>query len=338
MHNKLLALALGALAFSVFSCQPEGNPAPDRLRTAVFVPGNLAGSPIYEMMDAGVRKAAAENGKITVKTVEGGFNQATWADQVTALAASGEYDLIVTANPAMPEIAAQVAKSFPEQKFLCLEGYIENQPQIAGVMYNHRELGFLLGAFGAKLTELKQGSAVIGLVAGQEYPVMNKAILPGFQEGFNLIFPKGSVDFRVVGNWYDATKAIELAKAIYRSGAQVILPIAGGANQGVLTAAKEEGKSVLWYDVSGYDLEKGTVMGSGLIRQDRAAYEMVSAAAAGKLAYGTSKVVGLKEGYIGFDNMDPLFLEVAPLELRNFISSLQDEFIQGKRALPLNLN
>ncbi|OHD11241.1 MAG: hypothetical protein A2Z96_02710 [Spirochaetes bacterium GWB1_48_6] len=331
---------LPLLAFTAlfFGCQPDAAKAPDQLRTAVFIPGNLAGSPIYEMMDSGVRKAAAEIPTITVKTIEGGFNQATWGEQMTALAASGEYDLIVTANPAMPEIAAQIALSFPNQKFLCLEGYIENVPQIAGVMYNHRELGFLLGAFGAKLTEIRKGSAVIGLIAGQEYPVMNNAILPGFQEGFNLLYPSGTVDFRVVGNWYDATKAIELSKAIYRSGAQVILPIAGGANQGVLTAAKEEGKSVLWYDTNGYDLEQGVVMGSGLIRQDKAAYEMVVAAAQGKLPFGISKVVGLKEGYIGFNNQDPLFLELAPMELRKFISDLQDEFIQGKRALPMILN
>jgi simple sugar transport system substrate-binding protein len=57
----------------------------------VFVPGVAAGSPLHEQMVSGARRAAAEYPNLTVKVIEGGFNQAEWEEKVTALAASGEY-------------------------------------------------------------------------------------------------------------------------------------------------------------------------------------------------------------------------------------------------------
>ena len=81
---------------------------------------------------------------------------------------------------------------------------------------------------------------------------MHLAILPGFTEGLRSVSPEGKVEFRVVGNWYDAAKGAELAKGLFDAGVTVVLPIAGGANQGVITAAKAAGKSVFSYDIDGY--------------------------------------------------------------------------------------
>ncbi|HEB09960.1 MAG TPA: BMP family ABC transporter substrate-binding protein, partial [Spirochaetales bacterium] len=37
------------------------------------------------------------------------------------------------------------------------------------------------------------------------------------------------MDFRVIGNWYDANKAADLANSMIDSGVDVIATIAGGA-------------------------------------------------------------------------------------------------------------
>ncbi|MEI8096155.1 MAG: BMP family ABC transporter substrate-binding protein [Spirochaetales bacterium] len=300
---------------------------------AVFIPGALQGSPTYELLDAGVRKAAAEVAGTKVKTIEGGFNQAQWGEQLATLAASGDYQLIVTSNPAMPEICLPIAEAYPKQRFLILESWSTN-PSFATLSYNHRELAYLHGALAGLLVQARKGTPTVGLIAGQEYPDMNNAIVPGFREGFQSVLAGGKVEFRVVGNWYDAQKGAELAKGLFDQGVSVVLPIAGGANQGVVSAAKQAGKSVLWYDNDGYSVEKGTVVGSGVIHQDTAAYQMVKKALAGTLAYGKPVVVGFKEGYLDYVTAAPAYVAAVPASVRATFEALVVQFRTGKKTLP----
>jgi simple sugar transport system substrate-binding protein len=148
----------------------------------------------------------------------------------------------------------------------------------------------------------------IGLVAAQEYPVMNNVILPGFIEGAQAIDPDFSVDFRVVGNWFDAAKAAELAAAMIRGGARVLLPIAGGAGHGVIQAASEAGAKVVWFDTNGYAIRPGTVIGSAILRQDLAAYDRVTAFLNGTLPFGKAEVAGMTGGFVDFVEDDPDYI------------------------------
>jgi len=305
------------LTFVLFSAMAWAAPN----SVAVFIPGTLQGSPTYELLDAGVRKAVAEVPGAAVKTIEGGFNQAQWGEQLATLAATGQYAYIVTSNPAMPEIAAKAAAAFPKVKFLILESWSRN-PSYATLAYNHRELAYLHGVLAGLVAADRKAPPVLGLIAGQEYPDMNNAVLPGFTEGLKSVSPNGKVEFRVIGNWYDAAKGGELAKALFDQGVAVVLPIAGGANQGVITAAKTAGRAVLSYDVDGYAAEPGVVVGSGSIQQDKAAYELVKAALTGTLEYGRPRVVGVKEGYVDYVTDDPAFAKLAAAARTRFLAVL----------------
>ncbi len=331
--SKLLVALMAVLILA--SCAPQASTGPASL--AVFIPGTLQGSPIYEMLDAGARKAVAEVPGAIVKTIEGGFNQAQWGEQIATLASSGEYRFIVTSNPAMPEIAAAAAKAYPNQKFLILESYSDN-PSYATLAYNHRELSYLHGVLGGLLAAERKAPAVLGLIAGQEYPDMNNAIVPGFEEGLKAVSPEGKVEFRVVGNWYDAAKGAELAKGLFDQGVSVVMPISGGANQGVLTAAKASGRAVLWYDTDGYAVEPGVVFGSGRILQDKAAYELVKKALAGTLEYGKPQMVGFQEGYLDYVTDSPTFVQLVPEGPRQKFEAVLADFRSGKTQLEMPLS
>lgn len=303
---------------------------------AVFVPGVLSGSPTYEMMDKGVRATAASLGA-KVKTVEGGFNQAQWPEKVMALAAEQSYDLIVSSNPSMPEICRKVQQQFPDQNFLILEGRGKTDDSVSTFFFNHRELSFLLGNFAGLITENRESDNKIrriGLIVGQEYPDMNNLIKPGFETGFKNINGDFVLDFRVIGNWYDASKASELATDMYANGTDIILTIAGGANQGVVSAAKAAGKFVLWYDSNGYNIKQGVVIGSGVIREDLAAEEMVRRAIEGTLSKGTSISAGVEEGYVDFIDDDPNYKKFVPLKVREEMNTIIESMRSGKIKLP----
>ena len=324
-----LGILFGCISISILilsTCQQNkgsqgaAKAAAKSFQVAVFVPGVAEGSPIYEMLVAGARRAVDESEHASADIVEGGFNQAEWQDKVTTLAATAAYDLIITSNPSMPAICAEVAKKFPTQKFAVMDGHLNGHPQIYTLLFNQLEQGYLVGYMAGLVTTSDMPGVNpelrVGLIAGQRYPMMDQAIRPGFEKGFKAVNQNVKLDFRVIGNWYDANKAAELATAMFETGTDIVLTIAGGANQGVIMAAKQLQKYVLWFDSSGYDLAPGTVAGSGALRNDRAAYETVKQAIAGTLPYGRSKTVGIQEGYVDFIQDNEHYKQTVPDSLR----------------------
>jgi riboflavin transport system substrate-binding protein len=286
-------------------------------KVCVFVPNVLSGSPTYEQMVDGAKRAIAEIPGATLKVVEAGFNQADWLGKLSALAATGEFSLIVSSNPAIPDLCAQVAASFPEARFFVADSWLPGNKAIHTVLYNQIDQGYMVGYLAGLASSGKLGgkgaSAThkAGLIVAQRYPSLDKLIEPGFAMGLKAADPAAVLETRVLGNWYDATKASELANGLFDAGAAAILPIAGGAGQGVVSAAKSKGRYVVWFDDdSGYRLAPGTVIGCAVLRQDRLVYERVKALLAqgsSSSLFGKADVVGAKDGYVDFASDDPSY-------------------------------
>lgn len=300
-------------------------------RIGVFIPGVMSGSPIYEMLAGGVRRGAAESGA-AVTVVEGGYNQAEWESKVTAMAASGNYDVIVSSNPSLPAIAGAVSVKFPRQRFLLLDGELAGNPMIYTLRYNQREQAYMAGHIAALVTlDINPNSKRrVGLVAGQEYPAMTDTIAPGFLEGARAVDPAFELVFRVVGNWFDAGKGAELAGEMTGEGVTVILSIAGGANEGVVQAASEKGAKVVWFDTNGYSVRPGTVVGSAVLAQEKAAYEKIRRFLAGNLPFGSAEIVGAAGGYVDFIEDDPHYRASVSEAVREKQARLTARFRAGE--------
>ena len=328
------------MGFSVACRNREGPQATGGASIVVFVPGVVSGSPIYEMLVEGSEKAvadfAASNSALPSLTIiEGGFNQAEWENQITTLAASGTFDLIVSSNPSLPDIVRLVSSNFPNQKFLLFDAEYPGNPNVYTLYYNQREKAFMAGHIAALVSQEMSpgGPRVIGFVAGQEFPVMNNIILPGFTEGARAVDPGFSVDFRVVGNWFDAARAGELAAAMFRGGANVLLPNAGGANHGVVQAAFEAGAKVVWFDSNGYSVRPGTVVGSSVLRQDKAAYEKITLYLEGNLPFGNAETAGVADGYVDFIEDDPHYIASVSQAVLDRQAALTARFRSGELRL-----
>jgi basic membrane lipoprotein Med (substrate-binding protein (PBP1-ABC) superfamily) len=341
LGKRALASACAVL-FCLFAIAPAFGEAASRAKAvAVFVPGVVSGSPIYEMLVSGVRKAVDETAQASLKVVEGGFNQADWRDKLTALVATGSYGLVVTSNPAMPEICDGISSIFPDEKFLVFDGYLSGNKNVKTVQYNQREQGYFDGYLGALMTKKLVGAGKplrIGLIAGQEYPAMNDVIKPGYEEGAQAVDKSFTVDFRVIGNWYDAEKASALANEMFATGTEAVLCVAGGANQGAIAAAKQKGKLILWFDDNGYAAAPGTVVGCAILRQDKAAYEKTKSYFEGRLDFGSPEIVGLKEGFVDFVQDDPLYVKTVPADVRKAQAAMIESVRSGALRLPVSVS
>jgi simple sugar transport system substrate-binding protein len=273
------------------------------------------------MLVQGVQLAVDEKGA-AMSIVEGGFVQAEWEQSLTAMAASGRYALIVSSNPSLPSITAAVLEKFPKQRFLLLDAELAGNASVYTLRYNQREQAYMAGYIAALETAenlgnhtaaalgtagLSAGERRVGLIAGLEYPAMNDVILPGYAEGAQAVDPDFSVDFRVLGNWFDAGKAAEIGADMVRGGVYVILCIAGGANEGIVQAAAEAGAKVIWFDTNGYAVRRGTVAGSSVVHQNKAAYEKTKLFLEGALPFGKAELVGVSDGYVDFVEDDPAY-------------------------------
>ncbi len=322
MKKLLVVLLLSTLSINVFS---TGKKESKNTQIAIFIPGVVAGSPIYEELESGTNKAAMEHGA-QVKTIEGGFNPGDWPVKIKEIAATGLYDLIISSNPSIPEIFDNVSKEFPNQKFICLDGELTGNPQIYTAQYKQFEQAYLAGYMAGLVTLSNMKGAnsekKVGFIYAHSYPVLDNILFPGFLEGLKDVDPEITVESSAVGNWWDATKASELTSLMIDKGVDVFLSISGGATQGVITQAQDKNKYVVYFDSNGYSKGPGTVIGSTVIRQEKLAYETVSNYLLGKTRFGTSDTLTAKDGFIDFIQDDPLYIEHVPHDIRQKMSKV----------------
>ena len=328
---KRLSIILAILlTFIVVSCKPL---APKQLNLAVFIPGICADSPTYAMLRDGVIEAVddfnadkATEQQTKLYILEAGTNQSEWPAKITALAAEGKYDVIISSNPSLPEIVGPIIETFPEQKFILLDAECEGNNNICTVCYNQYEQAYLTGYIGG----LMSASHKLGLIAAQEYPVMNNIIWPYFEKGAKDADPASTVAFRIVGNWYDANKGAMLADILFDEGVDVVLPSCGGASQGVINSAVNKGTYITWFDNNGFDKAPGTIISSTVMKQEELASLMTTEFLNGKTAWGTARMLGVKEGYVDFVQDDPLYISTVPADLREQMAALVDDIKSGK--------
>ncbi|MDR1617647.1 MAG: BMP family ABC transporter substrate-binding protein [Treponema sp.] len=301
------------------------------LSVLVYVTGVVAESPTYELLVAGAEEFARSHEGVKVKVYEAGFNQAEWEEQLGSLVAGGGYDLVLGSNPSLPEICANVGEKFPRQKFIITDAEYGGNPRIATWLYDQYEqslyLGYLAGLITVSGMEHANAAKKIGFIAAQEYPLLNRQILPGFLEGARLADPEITMDFRIIGNWFDAGKAAELASGMIAGGVDVFGSIAGGATQGILRSAGERGAYVVVHNISIYGLAP-VIAGCGIMEQKKLVEEILAAALDGTVEYGAAKTVGLREGYLGFAADDPGYRALVPEDIRRKL----DAFIEDLRT------
>lgn len=280
----------------------------------VFISGALDGNPPYENLNNGALEFAKNHPNVNVKTYEAGFNQAEWESQLTSLVATGKYDYILTSNPSLPEICDRISKKFPNQKFIIPDSYFEGNDNIKTYEYNQYQQSVILGYLAGLITTSDMNNInkdkvnkKVGFIYAQEFPMMIEDIFPGFEEGLKKVDPSLSLDKRVVGNWYDASKASELALSMADSGVDTFTSIAGGAAQGLIKIAKDKGLYIVAYDINSYNMAPSTIVGSGKVDLITLTQNALESAINGTLDWGTASIVGVEDGYIGFYSDDPEF-------------------------------
>ena len=242
-------------------------------------------------------------------------------------------------NPSLPEICGNIAQKFPDARFIITDALLEGHPQISTYLYNQFEqslyLGYLAGLITTSQMPLANRELKVGFIAAQEYPLLNRHMVPGFLQGAQMVNPAITLDFRIVGNWFDANKVADLATSMINAKVDVFAIIAGGASQGLFKVAQSQGAYIVFHNERQYESAPGYVVGCGSMEQKKLVQEILSDALAGEINYGEGRIVGLKEGYIGFFYDDPGYRDTLPLEIREEFELFMEQLREGKIAYTL---
>jgi basic membrane protein A and related proteins len=213
--RSLITMLLLVFAVLLSSCQPTPaatpaaeQPADDTFRVGLIIAtGGLGDRSFNDSGYAGVERAKTELG-IEFDYVEP-KEIAEYEGHERAFAQKGTYDLIVGLGFDQADPMAKVAKEFPDQKWLMIDGVIQDVPNVRSITFKDFEKAFLVGGFAGQLSTLPlpKGNAecIIGGVGGMDIPLI-RAFAAGYSAGARYINPDCKVIINYVGGWGDSGK------------------------------------------------------------------------------------------------------------------------------------
>ncbi|AJY74395.1 BMP family lipoprotein [Paenibacillus beijingensis] len=311
-----------------------GSEAP--LSVGLYINGNLGDQGFFDSANAGVQRMDKEFGA-KIKVVEGGSNQTDWAVGLESMVSSGKYDIVIAGTSQMSDITINLAKRYPNQKFIFFDVAIEGLPNVYSVIYDQKEGSFLAGAFAAlvtKSTELKGSNPdkTIGFIGGMDIPIINE-FRSGYEQGAQYIDRDIKVISSFVGSFSDAPKGKELGLAQFKQQkVDVIFAAAGAGGLGMFEAAKELGTYAIGCNVNQNEVQPGTVLTSMLKNVSDSLFRAVDRYKKGELQFGVSEQLGFAEGGVGLAK-DDLYSKNVPQTIRDQVEEIQKKLESGEITL-----
>ena len=212
--------------------------------------------------------------------------------------AEAGFNPVVTTGLAIASIMGDVAKDYPDTKFVNVDGWLpEVPPNVLLINFQEHQGSYLVGMLAA----MNSKSGTIGFIGGMDIPLI-RHFGCGYAQGAKAINPDVQIIANMTGTtptaWNDPVKGAELAKSQIGQGADVIYAAAGGTGVGVLQTAADEGIYSIGVDSNQNYLHPGSVLTSMLKRVDVAVYEAMKAGA--DLETGKFMTLGLAEEGVGY--------------------------------------
>jgi basic membrane protein A len=276
---------------------------------------------------AGAKKAVDQWG-LEFKEITPG--QSTDIERALRQLARLKYDLIIGVGFLFQAPISRVAAEFPNVKFAIVDVEAKGD-HVASLVFKAHEGTYLVGAIAAQKTLTSK----IGFIGGMNIPLLH-AFEAGYRAGAKAI----SLNVEVIADYAgvtpqafsDPARGKELALAQYNKGVDIILAAAGATSLGILEAAKEKQKYIIWVDANGNYLAPGLVLTSVIKGVELAVYQTVQSVVEGTFTGGL-KLYGLKEGGVEY-TVDEHNRELLSPEMLETVEALKTRIIAGEIIVP----
>jgi len=361
MRRLILVLLVVVLASTMlFGCTPKPTPEPTKapaaptkvpekpkeaLKVLLLINGVLGDKSFFDSAQRGVEQAKAELG-IEFKTIEAGTDPARWEPALEDAAANEEYDILICGTWQMNEYLGNIAPDYPDKKFMIFDTQVDYSKggldHVYSILYKQNEGSYVAGAYAALMTQVDlpgmNEEKVIGVIGGQDIPVINDFIL-GYKQGAMDIDPDTQVIVQYAGSWNDPAKGKEITLAMYEQGADIVFNVAGGTGVGIFEAAKEKGRYAIGVDsdqaliIEETDPEEAaTIITSMMKNVDSSLFRALKLHIEGKLPYGSAENLGIAEGGVGIAR-NKYYDEYTPADVKAKVDEAEAKVLSGEVAV-----
>jgi len=244
--------------------------------------------------------------------------------------AKKNYDLIISIGFAQTDAIQKIAKKFPHNKFIIVDGSVD-LPNVTSLLFQEHEGSFLVGALAA----LKSQTHKIGFIGGMDIPLIRR-FQKGYGAGIHELDPKAKLTSNFIGvtgeAWNNPAKAKELALSQYSSGVDIIFVAAGASGNGVFDAAEETKKLAIGVDSNQNWVKPGFILTSMLKRVDNAVFDSIQKAMQNKLQAGIVRY-GLESGGVDY-SLDEFNQKLVTPEMQKKLREIKEKIISGKIIVP----
>jgi basic membrane protein A and related proteins len=304
--------------------------AADKPVALIIAQGGLGDQSYNDLAYAGFKRAIAE-AKLEGKPVESKDVVAQAAD-ILRRASDAGFGLVVDLEYSHGDALQTVAKDYADTDYVILN-QVKSGPNVASVLFQEQEGSYLAGALATLVatdTSIKgvNGKPIIGVIGGTKSVGIDKFIV-GYIQGAREVNPKVEVKVAYSNNFGDPAIGLQMAKAMYDSGANVVYQVAGGTGLGVIQAAKETGHFAIGVDTDQDGLAPGAVLTSMIKRTDVAVETVVKDYAAGKFPGGKTVTLGLAQDGVGLSPMKYTH-DIVPAATLAKVEDLKKKILSGE--------
>ncbi|HET7572210.1 MAG TPA: BMP family ABC transporter substrate-binding protein [Gaiellaceae bacterium] len=184
----------------------------------------------------GLQKAGKDLG-VKTRVLESHANS-DYVPNMSSLAQQG-YDLVIGVGFLMHDSIRQVAKKFPDTKFMIIDdAWATGDPaNLEGTVFHEEQAGYMVGYLAGLL---ETGAKTVSSVGGQKIPPVDHYIA-GYQAGAKAANPQIKTVNAYSNDFVAQDKCKNLALQQITQGSQVVFQVAGGCGLGALDAAKQKG-------------------------------------------------------------------------------------------------
>ena len=236
-------------------------------------------------------------------------------------------DLIWGIGFKMADAALEAANNNPDQKYAVIDFAWDDTPKnLIGVVFKAEEASFLVGYIAAKMTT----TGKVGFIGGMSFPV-----IWGFEYGYRAGVLYGNKDVEILSQYAesftDAAKGKSIANSMYQQGADIVFHAAGGVGDGLIEAAKEQGKWAIGVDRDQNYLAPDNVLTSAMKRVDNAMFNISKELTEGVWKGGQTVSYGLAEGGV---DIAPTSSMHVPADLLAEVEAVKARIISGEIVVP----
>ena len=296
----------------------------------IVAQGGLGDQSYNDLANSGFQRAIEETG-IEGRAVESD-DVVAQAAEILRRASDAGFGLIVDLEYSHGEPMVEVAPDYPDTDYVILNQVREGD-NIASVLFQEQEGSYLAGTLAALVTiddSIKgiNPEPIIGVIGGTKSAGIDKFIA-GYIEGAKAANPDVEVKVAYSNNFGDPSIGLQMAKAMFEEGADIVYQVAGGTGMGVIQAAKEEGHYAIGVDTDQDGIAPGAVLASMIKRTDVAVEEVVKGYAKGEFPGGETITFGLKENGVGLSEMKHT-KDIIPAEIPEKGEQAKQDILSGK--------